>query len=217
MNKGGAGIFGPAAQRPRSPAASVDDPGLRHSHALLSLTRHFETASPMQVLDLGGLNQQNLDLVTGFGHRLYAEDLAIGYQTFFSEDQRSRAEAPAETIEDFLHEFLPFTAHQLGAVLVWDRLQFLFPAAAAAFVARLSFLMAPGALLLALFHPEQLATAAPLSCRAGLDGAITTSPRLPSRPVQQFNARAIEKLFSNFSSVKFYMTRDSLQEVLIRR
>ncbi|MBE0658482.1 MAG: hypothetical protein IH602_12395 [Bryobacteraceae bacterium] len=217
MNKGRAGAFGPAAYSPGGSAGLHDQDGLRRSHALVSLAKHFETGPAMQVLDLGGLNQQNLDFVTGYGNRLYAQEIVLGYEAFFTPEERLRGEAAAEKIEAFLRECLPFSNGALGAVLVWDRLQFLFPAAAAALVTRLKRLMAPGALLLALFHPEHLSSTAPLACRAGPDGAIKATPKPPARPAEPFNARAIEKLFSGFSGVKFYMTRDSLQEVLIRR
>jgi hypothetical protein len=46
---------------------------------------------------------------------------------------------------------------------------------------------------------------------------MTAAPKGPARPTERFNARSIERLFSGFGGVKFYMTRDSLQEVLIRR
>lgn len=217
MSEGGAGTIGPAADRPFRAAGLDDQSGVRRSHALLSLARHFETGPALQVLDLGGLNQNNLDFVTGCGHRLYAEDLVFGYETFFTDEERARGDAGKERTEAFLRESLPFGDSSLGAVLAWDRLQFLFPIAASALVERLKRLMAPGALLLALFHPEHLTSATPLVCRAFGDGAMKAAPKPPARPVEPFNARAIERLFSGFSSVKFYMTRDSLQEVLIRR
>jgi hypothetical protein len=34
---------------------------------------------------------------------------------------------------------------------------------------------------------------------------------------QSFNNRNLEKLFSKFDSVKFFLTRESLREVIIRR
>ncbi|MBA3975584.1 MAG: hypothetical protein C0504_15360 [Candidatus Solibacter sp.] len=217
MTNGGTGTHGPASGRPASGASPGDQGGLRRSHALLSLAKLLDGAPPLQVLDLGGLNQQNLDFVTGGGHRLFAEDLVLNYQTAFTPQERLRGDVDPEKLERFLRDCLPFPDAALGAVLAWDRLQFLFPAAASALVDRLCRLMAPGALLLALFHPENLASAAPLTCRIFTGGAIQAAPRPSVLPVEPFNARAIERTFASFAGVKFYMTRDSLQEVLIRR
>jgi hypothetical protein len=191
--------------------------GQRRSHALQSLARHLETNPGLQVADFGGLNQQNLDFITGFGHRLYAEDLIASYEWFFSQAERSEGMADEKRIADFLASTIGFAKGSVGAVLAWDRLQFLFPGASGALVERLKSVMAPGGLLLAIFHPEQLAKASPLVCRITDQGGLTAMPRPPARPAVKYNARAIEKLFGGFASVKFYMTRDSLQEVLIRR
>ena len=191
--------------------------GQRRSHALQSLARHLESNSGLQVVDFGGLNQQNLDFVTGLGHRLYAEDLLASYEWFFSQAERAEGTADDKRINAFLDSTIGFATGSVGAVLAWDRLQFLFPAATDALVERLKRVMAPGGLLLAMFHPEQLAKAAPLVCRITDEGGLTATPRPPARGAGKFNARAIEKLFADFASVKFYMTRDSLQEVLIRR
>jgi hypothetical protein len=37
------------------------------------------------------------------------------------------------------------------------------------------------------------------------------------RPVQRFNNRGVEKLFQRFQSVKFFLARDNLREVVVRR
>jgi hypothetical protein len=37
------------------------------------------------------------------------------------------------------------------------------------------------------------------------------------RPAQLFNNRAIEKLFREAQSLKFFLTRDHLREVIVRR
>jgi hypothetical protein len=36
------------------------------------------------------------------------------------------------------------------------------------------------------------------------------------RPAQLFNNRSLEKLFVNFDSVKFFLTRERLREVIIK-
>ncbi len=191
--------------------------GQRRSHALQSLARRLESNPGLQVVDLGGLNQQNLDFVTAFGHRLYAEDLISSYEWFFSSAERAEGSAETKRIDAFLDSTIGFPAGSVGAVLAWDRLQFLFPLATDALVERLKRVMAPDALLLAMFHPEQLSKAAPLVCRITDEECLKATPKPPARPVGKYNARAIERLFTGFAGVKFYMTRDSLQEVLIRR
>jgi hypothetical protein len=37
------------------------------------------------------------------------------------------------------------------------------------------------------------------------------------KPAQIFNNRNLEKLFQEFSSVKFFLTRDHLREVIVKR
>jgi len=43
------------------------------------------------------------------------------------------------------------------------------------------------------------------------------TPRGPRARAQYFNNRSLEKLFQKFHSVKFFLTRDSLREVIVRR
>jgi hypothetical protein len=37
------------------------------------------------------------------------------------------------------------------------------------------------------------------------------------RPAQLFNNRTLEKLFQKFDSVKFFLTRENLREVIVKR
>jgi hypothetical protein len=43
------------------------------------------------------------------------------------------------------------------------------------------------------------------------------TPRGQRKPAQYFNNRSLEKLFQKFHSVKFFLTRDHLREVIVRR
>lgn len=212
MNQAGAGSSGLA--QAGGQGASADQ---RRSHAMQSLARHMESHFGLQVADLGGLNQNNLDFVTGSGHRLYAADLIVGYDSFFSRDEISEGKADEARIAEFLEATLDGTGRRLSAVLLWDRLQFLLPQVALALVERLRAVMEPGGLLLAMFHPESAGSAAPLDCRILGDSFVKAVPRPPLRPVERFNPRTVERLFSGFGSLKFFVTRDSLQEVLVRR
>jgi len=46
---------------------------------------------------------------------------------------------------------------------------------------------------------------------------VSLTPRGERKPVQYFNNRSLEKLFQRYHSVKFFLTRDHLREVIVRR
>ena len=102
-------------------------------------------------------------------------------------------------------EFLPVVLHLSGPLLE-------------TVVRRLHHMLRPGAYLLALFHSEERAETIPTySYRIQDRKTITLAPRGRRRPAQFFNNRSLEKLFSDFESVKFFLTRDHLREVIVRR
>jgi hypothetical protein len=203
----------------RVPGAVAPLPeGARRSHALAHFDAYLTDQPGLHILDLGGLNQNNLDYLTGLNHRVYAEDVLRGCDTFFSEEERTRDEIDPAKLEVFLNESLNFPDQSTNGALVWDRLQFLPPPVTRALIARLHRVLAPDALVLAFFHPETVGPLAhPQSCRILDRGSMILKPKEPARPVHRFNARSIEKLFHGFREVKFFMTRESVQEVVVRR
>jgi hypothetical protein len=197
---------------PRSPADKGGGPAAaaRRSYALEQITEYLRGFELGQVVDLGGACQSNIDYVTGMGHRLYAEDvLEIA-------GARQESQAPEDSAAALPPGCLDFPRASVHAAFCWDRLQFLPETIAEALVERLHKVMAPGGLLLALFYPEQGARA-PLSCRVGEGNALQLQPVGGVRPFRGYSTRAIEKMFQSFESLKFYLTRESLQEVIVRR
>jgi hypothetical protein len=189
--------------------------GARRSHALESLAAFLQSPPGLQVLDFGAINQSNLDYITGFGHRLYAADILRAYDLMA---QTAAGEAPpAPDLERFLDESFVFPDQTVDCALLWDTIQFLPPEAAAAAGRRLHRVLAPDAFVLACFHPGAAARQPPCSFRI-LDGRhLQLRPRAAPRFIAPFTTRAIEKYFQQFRTVKFFMTRESLQEVVIRR
>ncbi|MGQ9633463.1 MAG: hypothetical protein ACUVXB_04385 [Bryobacteraceae bacterium] len=121
-------------------------------------------------------------------------------------------------IQSFLDATLDFPDAYLGGVLLWDSLTFLPGALAESVVGRLSRVMKPGACLLALFHEDLRKEPAPLySYRIAARDTLHVTPKGWRQPAQAFNNRAIEKLFRHFHSVKFFLARDHLREVIVRR
>jgi hypothetical protein len=74
------------------------------------------------------------------------------------------------------------------------------------------------AYLLAFFHAEEKAELLPsYSYRIVDSKTISLAMRGERKPAQFFNNRSLEKLFHEFQSVKFFLTRDHLREVIVRR
>lgn len=192
-------------------------PGAWRSYALEGVTQHLKDSEGLQVVDFGGLNQSNLDYVTGLGHRLYAEDLLRAYDTFFTPQELSSRDPRPERIEEFLAQTFIFPDQGCDGALVWDTLQFLPLKLADAVVERLHRILSPDAPVLAFFHRDVAAPVAASVCRVIDSRFLAVEPRSSRRQVQAFPPRAIERLFGRFRAVKFYLTRENHQEVIARR
>ena len=120
--------------------------------------------------------------------------------------------------EQFVEGTLNFPPEHFDGVLLWDTLQFLEPALLAAVMRRLHYVLRPASFLFALFHAEERAGAMTVySYRIGDHHSILLQPRGERVPAQYFNNRDLERLFQEFASVKFFLTRDRLREVIVRR
>jgi len=118
----------------------------------------------------------------------------------------------------FLRESLDFPERSFDGALIWDTLQFLSQPLLQDTVDRLGRILRPQSSLLAFFHAEEKAQTAPLYTYRIVESKIMSlTPRNQVRPVQYCNNRTLEKLFQKYHSVKFFLTRDHLREVIVRR
>ena len=204
------------------PAGAAAAPDSRKSHGLQALVASLQEGRPLHVLDFGGPIQDNIDFITdivsGAGHRLYVDHLLHSYEYFFSAKEQEEGVFRAGRIEEFVASVMDFPDQSADAILIWDRLQFLPPQIAEALVARLHRILAPDAFLLALFRTDSSgADRAPYVCRIVDSQTLQMHEQPPARRMQTFNPRTIQKLFQSYREVKFFVSRESLQEVLIRR
>jgi hypothetical protein len=83
---------------------------------------------------------------------------------------------------------------------------------------RLAAAMRPGGVLLAFFHTKDAGPDAPYY-RYHIAGAESLElQRGPQFRLQRvFNNRHIENLFREFTSIKFFLARDNVREVLVVR
>jgi len=188
----------------------------RASRGLEEFFSQIRDQSGLTILDLGGATQQNVSFITNLGHRLYSEDfLRILHDTFGPDDTVDQAN-PGR-IEYFLRQTLEYPEGQFDGVLIWDVLEYLEPALLTAVVDRLHLIVKPKSYMLAFFHSDNKLNAVPFyTFRIQETNLLNVAERSLHRPVQLFNNRSLEKLFGRFESVKFFLTKERLREVIVK-
>jgi hypothetical protein len=209
----------PSLYPQRSNSAPNGPPQTRTSHGLEQFFSSIESEESLSILDFAGASQANVSFITALGHRIYSNDVLRALEEAFGgEGDFLTNQADPERARVFLRESLEYPEQSFDGALIWDTLQFLAPPLLDDTVDRLFHVLRPGSFLLAFFHAEEKARAAPLFCYRIVEKKIMSlTPRGQARPVQYFNNRSLEKLFQKFQSVKFFLTRDHLREVIVRR
>jgi methyltransferase family protein len=199
--------------------AALPPPQTRPSHGLEQFFSSIQGEENLSILDFAGASQANVSFITALGHRIYSNDVVHTMEEVFGADGNFAAnQADPKRAALFLGEAVSFTENSFDGALLWDTLQFLAPPLLEQTVEQLFRALRPGAFLLAFFHAEEKMNSAPLySYRILSNKTMSLTPRGTSWPTQYFNNRSLEKLFQKYQSVKFFLTRDHLREVIVRR
>lgn len=199
-------------------SSSVSALETRHSHGLDQFCASLEERPGLSILDLAGASQATISFLTNYGHRLYSDDFVHQLDQCFGDGDFYENQNNPLKVARFLDAALSFPEGQFDGALVWDTLQFLSAPLLATVVERLREVLRPGSCLLAFFHAEERIDSIPTySYRISDHRTILLASRGRRRPAQFFNNRSLEKLFQDFESVKFFLTRDHLREVIVRR
>jgi hypothetical protein len=189
----------------------------RPSRGLEQFFAYLRGQVGLSVLDLAGASQQNINFITNLGHRLYSEDFVRTLDDVFG-DADPGDQANQARIDQFLRQTLNFENEQFDGVLVWDVLQYMTPPLLTATLDRLRAIVRPHSYLLAYFHSDEKAQQVPFySFRIKDSQSLMLAQRGTRKPAQIFNNRSLEKLFQKFESVKFFLTKEQLREVIVRR
>lgn len=191
----------------------------RQSNGFEQFFKQLQCNDTLSVLDLAGVSQANISFITSLGHRLSSEDLtSIVDQCFADDGDFLENQLAASRIQRFVDQSLNFEEEQFDGALVWDTLQFMAPPLLEQTVERLLRVMRPGGLLLAFFYSDDKVPTRPIyNYRIVDQKTLQLNPRGTQRKVQHFNNRTIERLFENAQSLKFFLTRDNLREVIVRK
>jgi len=220
------GSSGGAAAAPRLPKAlsfrqangqaEPEETATRASRGLEEFFRYIRDQSGLTILDLGGATQQNVSFITNLGHRLYSEDFLRTLQDVFGAESGNDQSNPGQ-IEFFLKQTLDYPEGHFDAVLIWDTLEHLSPPLLAAVLERLRRIVRPKSYMLSFFHADDRLEMVPYyTFRIQGTTQLHVTQRGTRRPVQLFNNRSLEKLFASYDSVKFFLTRERLREVIVK-
>jgi len=207
----------------------------RRSNGLTELSRIFKGEEGLRVLDLGPTSPRNIGFFTGLGHRIYNEDLLLASQDPSLLTTREDGENGID-VGRFLANNLAYEREFFDAVLCWDAPDYLHTDLVKPIIERIHTIMKPKGLLLAFFHTRDAGPEAPYQRYHITDeetlelqlinpapggrerGTKSGSARdLHFRLQRVFNNRHIENLFHDYSSIKFFLGRDNIREVLVVR
>jgi hypothetical protein len=196
--------------------ARKDPPSTRPSRGLEQFFFNLHGQVGLSILDLAGASQQNIDFLTSLGHKVYSANVGYSMEECFGSDPSGQTN-PGR-IEYFLRSNFDYPPGTFDGVLMWDAMQFMGPALLNATVERLADIMRPKSYLLAFFTVnDKVQEVSSYSFRIQDDKTLMVSDRGVRSTGHVFNNRSLEKLFSKFESVKFFLTRDNLREVIVRR
>jgi SAM-dependent methyltransferase len=208
----------------------------RRSSGLGELSRLWSSETPLCVLDLGSTSPANIRFFTERSHKIYSEDLLVAS----TEPHLVTKDEQGNTILDsrkFLADNLLYPAAQFDVVLCWNLPDYLDESLVRPVMGRLWSVLKPGGMLLAFFHTKDAGPDSPCyrfhilekdvlemqrivlkrEARRGPTGAIHTAIADGFRLQRVFNNRHIETLFRDFASIKFFLARDNVREVLVVR
>jgi hypothetical protein len=204
---------------PRPAAAEAGAAGRQHrrSTGLAEFTRLLASKEGGAVLDLGPTSPANISFLTGFSGKVCNEDVVHASRESRYFTQREDGTAGIDPGKFFAGN-LNHPEHSFDAVLCWDVADFLTEPLVKPLFERLQFMMKPRGVLLAFFHTREAAPHA-VHSRYNIVGgeSLELEPRGDLRLQRIFNNRHMENLFQGFSSLKFFLARDNVRELLAIR
>ena len=188
------------------------------------MLKYLQRGESLRVLDIGPTSSTNINFLTGLGHSIYMANLVE--EAARPEWQQAGEDGlPTFRTTEFLESNLGFSGRTFDVVLLWDATDYLPTELLAPLVHRLFAAMAPGGLLLALFHGKSQKVGGGPSTPDNSFFRYHLTPtetidlqRAGSYPLLNiYTNRQIETLLKDFNNFRFFLAKDNLREVLASR
>jgi hypothetical protein len=210
-------IFGGSGQRGPDGEVVSGERVQRRSTGFSEYIKWLLREEGLSVLDLGSTSPANITFFIGLGHRFHQEDvlrLASDKSLAVSNGEGGKT----IDVERFLRENLSFERQEFDAVLFWDLADYLPEPLVKPVIERIHVAMKPAAILFSLFHTKDAGPQEPFyRYNIVSKDTLEMQPASPYKLQRVFNNRHVENLFHDFNSIKFFLGRDNLREVLVIR
>jgi hypothetical protein len=190
---------------------------IRRSTAFIEFIRAISREQGLKVLDLGSTSAANITFMTGLGHGFRQGDVLRVANDKSLVIPNGDAGTTVD-VERFLHENLDFAREDFDAVMFWDLADFLPECLVKPVIERIHFIMKPTGIMLAFFHTKDEGPQAPFySYNIVAKDTLEMQPVRGFRMQRVYQNRQVENLFRDYSSIKFFLGRDNIREMLIIR
>jgi SAM-dependent methyltransferase len=206
----------------REPGSSPPpvDHSARHSRGWNEVRAHLQKTDGLRVLDFGATSPSNINYLTSLGHSVYMANIvqdATRPEWIRPLDPEGVTE-PAFDADRFIAANLDFSGRDFDIILLWDTANYLPPEMVPGLFARLREVLRPDGLLLAFFQgrptgPETAFSRYQLSDSDDLE--VSGSGNFPV--LQVYQTRQVEKFLEGFSSIRFFLGKDNVREVIAVR
>ena len=217
-----AGVVHAAANPARGPESRSQE-ATRVSNGLKEFLWNLEGLGRGTLLDLGAAWQTTLSFFIERGFRVTSDDLLRAWADFLAQEEArlKNARATGDALdmtsearaERFMNANLRYSEGSFDAVLLWDVLDYLEPAAAKRVVASVTDCLRPGGVVFAMFHSRK--PEAFQRYRVADSMHLQVLPAAVICPAQKiYQNREIQDLFIRYRTMKSFVGRDQLREVL---
>ncbi len=189
----------------------------RRSTGFSEFIRSISREERLNILDLGATSPANITFMTGLGHRFHQEDV-LHLASDKSLLVPNGDGGSTIDVDRFLRENLSFSREEFDAAMFWDLADFLPEPLVKPVIERIQLAMKPAGILLAFFHTKDAGPNAPFYRYNILSkDTLELAPVRGFRLQRVFNSRHVENLFHDYASIKFFLGRDNIREVLVIR
>ncbi len=190
----------------------------RHSSGWRDTLAYLKENESLRVLDFGATSSHNINYLTSMGHSVYMANVVADAAR--PEWRKSPEEgAPAEfDVAGFVEANLNFSGRDFDVVLVWDTADYLPPELVPALFEKLHKVLRAKGRLLAFFHGAAPAPQMPFARYQLTDCdqlLLLASGMFPFQ--KSYQTRQIENLLKGYASVRFFLGKDNIREVIAVR